>query len=140
MPVVLFTCAGQRVDIVEAFGARRRDDGRRRPQRARAGALRRRRPRGSVPPVDDPGYAAALVALVAEHGVELIVPLADLDHRVLAAHRDALGALVLLAGPETISLCEDKYRASRFFESHGIASPPTWLPAELPGELPFPSS
>ncbi len=94
--------------------------------------------RASVPPVDDPGYAAALVALVAEHGVELIVPLADLDHRVLAAHRDALGALVLLAGPETISLCEDKYRASRFFESHGIASPPTWLPAELPDELPFP--
>jgi carbamoyl-phosphate synthase large subunit len=137
VPVVLFTCAGQRVDIVEAFG--------------RAGAttvaadLNELAPalyaadvRASVPPVDDPGYAAALVALVAEHGVELIVPLADLDHRVLAAHRDALGALVLLAGPETISLCEDKYKASRFFESHGIASPPTWLPAELPDELPFP--
>ena len=137
MSVVLFTCAGQRVDIVKAFGA--------------AGAttvavdLNELAPalyaadiRSAVPAVGDPGYAAALVALVEEHGVELIVPLADLDHRVLAAHRDALGALVLLAGPETISLCEDKYRASRFFESSGIASPRTWLPDELPGEIPYP--
>ena len=137
MPVVLFTCAGQRVDIVEAFGA--------------AGAttvavdLNELAPalyaadvRAAVPAVGDPGYAATLAALVEQHAVELIVPLADLDHRVLAAHRDALGALVLLAGPETISLCEDKYKASRFFESRGIASPPTWLPAELPDELPFP--
>ena len=135
--VVLFTCAGQRVDIVQAFGA--------------AGAttvavdLNELAPalyaadiRSAVPAVGDPGYAAALAALVEEHGVELIVPLADLDHRVLAAHRDVLGALVLLAGPETISLCEDKYRASRFFESSGIASPRTWLPGELPGEIPFP--
>jgi carbamoyl-phosphate synthase large subunit len=135
--VVLFTCAGQRVDIVQAFGA--------------AGAttvavdLNELAPalyasdiHAAVPAVGDPGYAAALLALVEEHGVELIVPLADLDHRVLAAHRDSLGALVLLAGPETISLCEDKYRASRFFEANGIASPSTWLPGELPDELPYP--
>ena len=25
-----------------------------------------------------------------------------------------------------------------FFEEQGIGSPPTWLPAELPDELPFP--
>ncbi len=137
MPVVLFTCAGQRVDIVEAF--------------ARAGAttvavdlnelapaLYAAQVRAPVPPVGDPGYAQALVGLVEDNGVELILPLADLDHRVLAAHRDALGALVLLAGPEVITLCEDKYAAHRFFEDHDIASPPTWLPDGLPAELAFP--
>ncbi len=137
MPVVLFTCAGQRVDIVEAF--------------ARAGAttvavdLNELAPalyaaqfHATVPAVGDPGYAAALAALVEQHAVELIVPLADLDHRVLAAHRDALGALVLLAGPEVITLCEDKYAAHRFFEENGVASPSTWLPDELPDDLAFP--
>lgn len=97
MTVVLFTCAGQRVDIVQAFG--------------RAGAttvaadLNELAPalyaadrRAIVPPVDDPGYIPALAALVAEHGAALVVPLADLDHRLLAAHRDELGALVLLPG------------------------------------------
>jgi carbamoyl-phosphate synthase large subunit len=137
VPVVLFTCAGQRVDIVEAFG--------------RAGAttvaadlnelspaLYAAERRAAVPPVHDPGYIAALAALVQEHGIDLVVPLTDLDHRVLAAHRDALGALVLLPGPETIALCEDKYEASRFFERHGLPTPRTWLPDEVPADLAFP--
>ncbi len=136
-PVVLFTCAGQRVDIVTAF--------------ARAGAttlavdLDRLAPalyvaerRAFVPPVDDPGYVEALQALVEAHGVRLIVPLADLDHRLLAERRDALTALVLLPGPETLALCEDKFEAHRFFESKGIATPPTWAVDDLPGALPFP--
>jgi len=137
MSVVLFTCAGQRVDIVQAFG--------------RVGAttvaadvselapaLYAADRRALVPPVDDPGYIAALAALVAEHEASLVVPLADLDHRLLAERRDELGALVLLPGPETIALCEDKYEAHRFFEAHGVASPGTWLEDELPAEIPFP--
>ena len=70
-----------------------------------------------IPRVDDPGYIDALRALIERHAVDLIVPVADLDHRVLSANRDGLGALVLLAGPETITLCEDKYAAHVFFEA-----------------------
>jgi carbamoyl-phosphate synthase large subunit len=137
VPVVLFTCAGQRVDIVTAFG--------------RAGAttiaadLNELAPalyhadrRVSVPPVGDAGYVAALTALVAEHAVELIVPLTDLDHQVLAANREQLGALVLLPGLETIRLCEDKYAAARFFERHTLPTPRTWLPDEVPEDVAFP--
>jgi carbamoyl-phosphate synthase large subunit len=137
VPVVLFTCAGQRVDIVAAF------------RKAGATALAvdvnelapalyvadRRAP---VPPVGDPRYVDALAGLVAEHGATLVVPLADLDHRVLAERRSDLGALVLLPGPETIALCEDKYEAHRFFERRGLPTPPTWLPDALPAELGFP--
>jgi len=135
--VVLFTCAGQRVDIVTAFG--------------RAGAttlaadvnelapaLYAADRRALVPPVEDPGYLDALRALVAEHDVRLVVPLADLDHLLLAQRRDELGALVLLPGPEAIRLCEDKYAAHCFFAERGIATPGTWLPGELPDELSFP--
>jgi len=135
--VVLFTCAGQRVDIVTAFG--------------RAGAttlaadvnelapaLYAADRRALVPAVDDPGYVDALRALVTEHDVRLVVPLADLDHLLLAERGDELGALVLLPGPETIRLCEDKYAAHRFFAERGIATPGTWLPDELPDDLAFP--
>jgi carbamoyl-phosphate synthase large subunit len=137
VPVVLFTCAGQRVDIVQAF--------------SRAGAttvaadLNELSPalyaadrRAAVPPIDDPGYIPALVRLVEEHGADLIVPLTDLDHRILAAHRGALGALVLLPDADAITLCEDKYEASRFFARHGLPTPRTWLPDEVPGDVAFP--
>jgi carbamoyl-phosphate synthase large subunit len=137
VPVVLFTCAGQRVDIVRAFSA--------------AGAttlavdLNELAPalyaadlRALVPPVGDTGYVAALAALVADHEAVLVVPLADLDHRVLAERRDELGAPLLLPGPETIALCEDKLEAHRFFEREGIATPPTWPAGGLPSDLVFP--
>jgi carbamoyl-phosphate synthase large subunit len=135
--VVLFTCAGQRVDIVTAF--------------ARVGAttlavdVDRLAPalyaadrHALVPPVGDPGYVDALRQLVDEHGAELIVPLADLDHLLLAQERDRLGALVLLPDPEAIRRCEDKYAAHTFFLANGIATPATWLPGEVPADAPFP--
>src|SRR4029078_7295083 len=35
-------------------------------------------------------------------------------------------------------LCEDKYAAHAFFVEQGIATPATWLPDALPGELRYP--
>ena len=92
-----------------------------------------------MPRIDDPGYLDALRELIALHDARLVVPLADLDHMLLAEHRDELGgALVLLPGPETIRLCEDKLLAHRFFEERGIASPPTWAAEEVPEDVRFP--
>ncbi|HEX3669646.1 MAG TPA: ATP-grasp domain-containing protein, partial [Acidimicrobiia bacterium] len=134
----LFTCAGQRVDIVGAF--------------RRAGAttiatdvdqlapaLYHADRRALVPRVDDPGYVAALRDLVALHDVRLIVPLTDLDHLELARARDDLGgAVVLVPGEEAIARCADKFLAHEFFESQGIGSPPTWLPVGLPDDIGYP--
>jgi carbamoyl-phosphate synthase large subunit len=135
---VLFTCAGQRVDIVTAF--------------RRAGAttiatdvdqlapaLYHADQRAIVPRVDDFGYVGALRDLVALHDVRLIVPLTDLDHVVLAQARAELApAVVLVPDEETSARCADKYLAHLFFEESGIGSPPTWLPTELPDDLRFP--
>jgi len=136
--VVLFTCAGQRVDIVTAF--------------ARAGAttiatdvnelapaLYRADRRALVPRVDDPGYIAALGDLVQLHDVRLIVPLTDLDHVQLAEGRDELApALVLVSSAETATRCSDKYLAHQFFTANGIGSPPTWLPDDVPADVRYP--
>ena len=134
---VLFTCAGRRVDIVTAF--------------REAGAttfavdidplaptLRAADRCAVVPRFEDKAYVPTLASLVTEHDIGLIVPLADMDHRTLAARRAELGALVLLPDLEVVERTVDKYAAHCFFVEHGIASPGTWLPGELPDELPFP--
>ncbi|HET8605946.1 MAG TPA: ATP-grasp domain-containing protein [Gaiellaceae bacterium] len=137
MTAVLFTCAGQRVDIVSEFG--------------RAGAftvaadvnplapaLYHADRRRLVPRVDDPGYVPALAEIVREHDVRLIVPLTDLDHLQLLAGRAELGALVLLPEPDVIRAVNDKYLAHGLFLERGIPTPPTWLPAEVPADARYP--
>jgi carbamoyl-phosphate synthase large subunit len=137
MTAVLFTCAGLRVDVLQAFRA--------------AGAttvaadLNPLAPALHVadvalapPPCDDPDYPAFLAEAVAAHEVRLIVTLTDLDQRLLAERRDELGCLLLLPGPEAVQRTNDKYLAHLFFTEHGIGSPPTWLPGELPRDVPFP--
>src|SRR5262249_3648801 len=76
---VLFTCAGQRVDIVTAF----REAGATTiacDVDQLAPALYHADRRATVPRVDDYGYVKALHDLVELHDVKLIVPLTDLDH------------------------------------------------------------
>ena len=137
MTAVLFTCAGQRVDIVSAFG--------------RAGATTVATDINPLAPalyhadryelvlrVGDPGYVAELVDLVAEHNVSLVVPLTDLDQPTLARSREELGAAVLLPPTEVVAQMGDKYLAHETFERIGIPSPPSWLPENLPQDLGFP--
>jgi carbamoyl-phosphate synthase large subunit len=139
MTAVLFTCSGRRVDIVTAFG--------------RAGAttvatdmnplaptLYHADHHAFVPPVNDPGYISKLREVIATFDVKLVVPLTDLDHEILARARDngELGAEALLPRAEVVERVNDKYRAHEFFEENGIASPPSWLPDELPDDLDFP--
>jgi carbamoyl-phosphate synthase large subunit len=135
---VLFTCAGQRVDIVTAFG--------------RAGAttiasdldplapaLYHADHRALVPRVDDPGYMPSLAALVAEYDVRLVVPVTDIDQSIVARNREALAPALLLAPPyEVCATMADKYVAHVFFEEHGIPSPRTWLPGEVPDDARYP--
>jgi carbamoyl-phosphate synthase large subunit len=134
---VLFTCAGQRVDVVTAF--------------ARAGArtvavdanplapaIYHADVHAIVPRIDDPGYLPALHEVIAAHDVRLVVPLTDLDQLLLAERRDELGALVLLPDAEVVRRTSDKYLTHCFFEERGIPSPPSWLPDELPDDIDFP--
>jgi carbamoyl-phosphate synthase large subunit len=134
---VLFTCAGQRVDIVSAFG--------------RAGALTvaadanplapalyHADRHALVPRIHDPGYVPALRELVRLHDVRLVVPLTDLDHLLLDAARDELGARGLLPSRDVLEAVNDKYLAHQRFVALGIPSPPTWLPDALPDDLRFP--
>jgi carbamoyl-phosphate synthase large subunit len=134
---VLFTCAGQRVDIVTSFaraGARTIAV----DVDALAPALYHAERHAFVPRIDDPDYVPALRRLVHEHDVALIVPLTDLDHGILARAGGELGALVLLPAPEIVDALADKWLAHLLFVERGIGSPPTWLPDGLPDDVEFP--
>jgi carbamoyl-phosphate synthase large subunit len=134
---VLFTCAGQRVDIVSAFG--------------RAGAttvatdinplapaLYHADHHALVSRIDDPDYLSQLRGLIEEHDVRLVVPLTDLDQLLLARARDELRAAVLLPPAEVVEQMGDKYLAHETFERLGIPSPPSTLPESLPGDVEYP--
>jgi carbamoyl-phosphate synthase large subunit len=134
---VLFTCAGQRVDIVGAF---RRAGATAVAADANplAPALYHADVHALVPRIEDPGYVPALRALVEQHDVRLIVPLTDLDQVTLVRSRDELGAVVLLPDAEIVERLGDKYLAHLLFEERGIATPRTWLPNGVPDDAAYP--
>jgi carbamoyl-phosphate synthase large subunit len=135
---VLFTCAGQRVDIVEAF---RRAGARTIAVDAKplAPALYHADERELVPRIDSGGYVDALAELVDRHEVELIVPLTDLDHTLLTRARGRLEpALLLLPDEELCEALGDKWLAHLLFEEKGIETPPTWLPTDVPDDAELP--
>jgi carbamoyl-phosphate synthase large subunit len=134
---VLFTCAGQRVDVVTAFA---RAGGRTVAVDANplAPAIYHADVHAIVPRIDDFGYLPALQELIAAHDVRLVIPLTDLDQLLLAERRDELAALVLLPDAEVVRRTADKYLTHCFFEERGIPSPPSWLPGEVPGDVEFP--
>jgi carbamoyl-phosphate synthase large subunit len=134
---VLFTCAGQRVDIIGAF----REAGATTiaaDVNPLAPALYQADRYVLVPRVDDPGYVGALNAIVREHDVRLVVPLTDLDQVILARARDELGTLLLLPEAEVVERLGDKYLAHALFEERDVPSPPTWLPEDVPEGVAFP--
>jgi carbamoyl-phosphate synthase large subunit len=134
---VLFTCAGQRVDIVGAFGSAGATtiaaD-----VNPLAPALYHADRHELVPRIDEPDYVPALRRLVDEHDVRLIVPLTDLDQAILARSRNELGALVLLPDVEVVERVADKYLCHVMLEERGVPSPPTWLPEDVPADVAYP--
>jgi carbamoyl-phosphate synthase large subunit len=137
VPTVLFTCSGMRVDIVTAFreaGATTIavDVDRYAPTLYKADRY------ALVGRIEEDRYVPQLRDLVRAHGVDVIVPLADMDQLKLARARDELDALVLLPDAEVVDRMADKYAAHTLFEELGFDSPATYLPDEVPDDLEFP--
>ena len=137
MSTVLFTCSGMRVDVVTAFqqaGATTvaADADPLAPSLYHADDF------ALVPRVDDPAYIPALAEIVRERGARLVVPLTDIDSVQLAQHRDELGAPLLLPDTDIVVKTADKYEAHNLFEQHGIPSPPSWLPGDVPESARYP--
>jgi carbamoyl-phosphate synthase large subunit len=130
---VLLTGVGKRYDIVSAFAEHAFvvacDPSPMAPAQYAADA------RFAPPLIDDPEYVPFLRELVDRHDVRAVVPLTDLDIEVLS--EADLPAFV--PEPEVCRATYDKYEAHLTLLRHGLPSPSTWLPEEVPpGELDAP--
>ena len=97
----------------------------------------------NAPPASDAeGYASALLAAVRERGVDFVIPLTDVEVDALCTRKAAfaaLGATVCCPEPAVANLCRDKLRMAKTLDGAGVCRViPTWLPGELPAELPYP--
>jgi carbamoyl-phosphate synthase large subunit len=129
-PGVLLTGVGKRYDIVSAFAQHAfvvaADPSPLAPAQYAADV------RVAPPRVDDPEYIPFLTSLAERHDVRAVVPLTDLDLEILA--RSELPAFV--PDPDVCRATFDKYLAHELLLSHGLPSPPTWLPGEEPFGFP----
>ncbi len=127
---VLMTGVGKRYDIVSAFAEHARvvacDPSALAPARFAADVA-------VVPPLnDDPAYIPFLEGLAERHDARAVIPLTDLDLELLAAAD-------LPAFVPSAPVCRatyDKYEAHELLLSHGLPSPPTWLPDTEPDNYP----
>jgi len=76
-----------------------------------------------VPVVGRIEYIPALKELVTKHRVGLLVPLTDLDLRILARHRDAfaeIGCTVMIGEERDVKACRDKAASNGLFAAAGL--------------------
>ena len=76
-----------------------------------------------VPTADDEDYIPTLIKICDNHNIGLVIPLTDLDLRIIATHRndfEKIRSKVMIGAPETILTCQDKIRTSKFLKKIGL--------------------
>jgi len=128
---ILFTGAGRRIELIQAFrqaalildkqirifGA---DITRTAPALAYCDAIR------IVKPMKDPGYIDDLLSVCKEEKINIIIPTIDTDLLVLSKNKELFeneGIRVLISAPDKIQICRDKNNTSKFFIDCGLAAP-----------------
>ncbi len=125
---ILFTCAGRRVVLLEAF---------RRAMKeldvagkilatdiTNASAAFHKADKGIVvPPTGTVEYIPALLKICTSENIGLVIPLTDLDLRSLTRRREefsSIGSEIMIGSPETIGMCRDKTLTSKFLRRIGL--------------------
>lgn len=136
---ILFTSAGRRVELIQAFtraaqALKLRADievADAETQIAAAGVAGRAH---QVPRISSKEYIPALLDIVRRRKIDLVFPLLDgelvglSDARAqFAQHRCG----VVISSPEVVRTCRDKLVTYGFLTKHQIDTPRTWTPAEV---------
>ncbi|MEP7352219.1 MAG: ATP-grasp domain-containing protein [Acidobacteriota bacterium] len=128
---VLLTCAGRSNSLVHYFQEALGDRGLAIACDASdsAPALAAAQEKILVPSVDHPDYFDVLVAICRERRVRLLVSVNDLEIIGLAryaAHFHDVGTIPIVASPEIVATCHDKWAAFRWLRAHGLQTPDTY--------------
>lgn len=80
-----------------------------------------------VPLASDPGYGAAVEAIIDRERPDVVLVGTDVELAHFARHRaaleDAFGTRVLVSDPRVIAIADDKYETYRFFAAAGLDPP-----------------
>lgn len=133
---ILVTCAGRRVQLLQAF----RSDGEALGidvdilaadlQPEWSAACRLADASFATPVATDPGYADAILDICAAHGVSMVIPCIDpelLPLSLASARFEAIGVELVVSAPSLIEIARDKLLTAEFFDGHGIRTPKTAL-------------
>lgn len=132
---VLLTSAGRRNYLVEYFQDAVRGRGQVFAADAKSSAPALQEADGVllVPPIGHKHYVDALLEFCQEEHIGLLVPLNDLELPYLAAAKarfSAIGTAVVVAAPEVVERCFDKWATVQFLRAQGISTPKTYLSLE----------
>jgi carbamoyl-phosphate synthase large subunit len=72
-------------------------------------------------------YLDALNRLIREHAIDVVVPSNGTEVRALSRARDRVEAGVLLPSPETVDICQSKWRTFSVLKEGGVPVPETRL-------------
>ena len=136
---ILFTCAGRRVELIQAFIQGVKALGLRpiihaadvEPYFAAAYLADKAH---RVPKTSSADYVSAVEAIARQEKIDFVVPLIDLELLALSKARESFkqfGTQILISSPQVVEICRDKLKTDRFLTSHGILTPQTWSPDEI---------
>ena len=128
---ILFTGAGRRIELIQAFrqaalvlnkqirilGA---DITRTAPALAYCDAIK------IVKQMKDPDYISNLIEVCKEEKIDIVIPTIDTDLLVLSKNKELFekeGIKVLISAPDKILICRDKNNTSKFFVDCGLSAP-----------------
>lgn len=89
-----------------------------------------------TPLIYDKGYIPFLLNYCRENGIRAIIPLFDVDLPVLSKNKglfDDIGVTVVVSAPETVDVCNDKWKTYTTLTRHGLRVPRTFI--DLDGAL-----
>lgn len=131
--VVLFTCIGRRVSLLESF---RRAARQLKINASFLGtdttelspALQLCDKRFLVKPTTHPGYITELLSIIKANNVKLLIPTVDLDLKRLSQNKPKFAAQncrVLVSDPDVIDICQDKRKTYKFLLKNNFDTPIT---------------
>lgn len=136
---ILFTCAGRRVELLQAFvraaealglGASIQVADSEAEVAAACIAHRSHR----VPLASSPDYVPALMELVRRERIDLLIPLLDSELVQLSDAREQFARHscgVVISSPRVVRTCRDKLAMYGFLSRHDIDTPQTWSRGEV---------
>jgi carbamoyl-phosphate synthase large subunit len=132
---ILLTCAGRRNYLVQLFKEALGDRGQviACDSSESAAALTEADQKVVVPAVDRPEYFSVLLAICRERRVRLLFPLNDLELGPLAQQASRLrdiGTIPVVASPQVVATCLDKWATFKWLRSCDIPTPETYQAPE----------